>query len=115
MAQTSAPCTPSRNSTKSLIAAGSQRSRSRPATYPPRPKLASAVNNKYTPDATANAGDASRQVGDDETTESPIAVPNAIRTSETAEATKAPAMTALHWTKDVVTSTATEAAGAGAS
>src|SRR5580693_1893281 len=43
------PWVPSRNSTASLCAEGSQRSRSRPATYPPTPKLTRAVVSAFAP------------------------------------------------------------------
>jgi hypothetical protein len=54
-----------------------------------------------------SAGEVSLQVGDEETMPSPSAVPNAISTSETADATRAPAKTGLHCRKDVAVPTAT--------
>ena len=42
------------------------------------------------PEATVSAGEASRQVGEVERMASPIAEPNAISTSDSASATKAP-------------------------
>jgi hypothetical protein len=44
----------------------------------------------------------SLQVGDEEVMPRPIAVPNAIKIKETAEATNAPATTGVHCRKNVV-------------
>src|ERR1700724_1444666 len=101
------PWVPSRNSTTSLCAEGSQRSRSRPATYPPTPKLTRAARSRYNPETTVSAGEVSLQVGDEETMPSPSAAPNAISTREIAEATSAPAKTGVHWRKEVAVPTAT--------
>src|SRR5437868_7714497 len=106
-AQATIPCVPSRNSTTSLCAEGSQRSRSRPATYPPSPKLTRAARSRNSPESIVSAGEVSLQVGDEETIARPIAVPNAISTSETAEATSAPAKTGVHCRKDAAVPTAT--------
>src|SRR5207248_8264214 len=106
-AQATIPCVPSRNSTTSLFAEGSQRSRSRPATYPPTPKLIRAARRRYSPETIVSAGEVSLQVGDEETMPSPIAAPNAISTSEIAEATSAPAKTGVHCRKELAVPTAT--------
>ena len=54
-------------------------------------------------------------LGTNETIPIPNAEPNAIRTSDRARATSAPAITALHCTKDVATSRVAVAMGSEAS
>lgn len=92
---------------KSIGAAGDQRARKRPATYPPQPKLNRAANSRKSPESSASAAEASLHVGDVETIDRPIADPNAISTNDNAEATSAPAMTAPHCKKNVGLSTGT--------
>src|SRR5689334_16891363 len=69
--QATIPWVPSLNSTTAVCTEGSQRARSRPATYPPRPKLTRADRSKYNPETIVSAGEVSLQVGDEETTASP--------------------------------------------
>jgi hypothetical protein len=56
--------------------------------------MASTRTGRNSPESIVSAGEVCLQVGDEETIASPIAVPNAIGTSETAEATSVPAKTA---------------------
>src|SRR5437868_13773980 len=65
-AQATIPCVPSRNSTTSLCAEGSQRSGSRPATYTPTPELTRAARSRYSPKTMVSVGQVSLQVRDDE-------------------------------------------------
>jgi len=73
----------------------------------PDPKLTRAARSRNSPETIVSAGEVSLQVGDEETTPSPSAAPNAISTRETAEATSAPAKTGVHWRKEVAVPTAT--------
>ena len=68
-----------------------------------KPKLTSAVRTRYRLDRSVRAGEVSRQVGAVDATDKPRDVPNAIKTSEKAEATSAPAITGVQCTKSVRT------------
>jgi hypothetical protein len=61
------------------------------------------------PEATVSAGEASRQVGEEDRTPNPIPEPNVIRTSDRAAATSAPAMIGPHCRKEVLISTGSTA------
>src|SRR3569832_2232117 len=68
----------------------------RPAILPPMPMALSATKTRKRPDTTTSTIEVSRQVGEVDTTERPIAEPKAKRTEETAAATMAPAMMGPH-------------------
>src|ERR1700761_6861411 len=85
-AHTTTPCMPSRNSISSAVM-GFKRARIRPATYPPKPKPQSETKTRKTPDRAQSHGDESRHVGAVETTDRPIAAPNASKVAEIPAAT----------------------------
>src|SRR3954467_488072 len=97
--QTRRPCSPSLNSTSSSsLVVGVGVERSRPATYPPRPKLARVAKITYSPVRIASAIEASRHDGDEEARASPSEEPKVNNTNESAEAARAPAMIGVHST-----------------
>src|SRR3954449_1242990 len=76
--QTRRPCSPSLNSTSSsslVVGVEVEVERSRPATYPPRPKLARVAKITYSPVRIASAIEASRHDGDEEARASPSEEP----------------------------------------